>query len=77
MAALTARRRKKLRSTQFASPKGSGPNKKKNQYPVDTKKRAISAKGRATQQYKKGKISKSTRDRIRAKANRALRRKKR
>jgi hypothetical protein len=74
MAKLTAKRRKKLKSSQFAAPKGKEPDKKKAQYPVDTKRRAANAKARATQMYKKGKLSKSMRDRIRAKANRALKR---
>jgi hypothetical protein len=39
---------------------------------MDTRGRAANAKARATQQYKKGKISKATRDRIHAKANRKL-----
>lgn len=39
------------------------------------RRHAANAKARATQQYKKGRISKSTRDRIHAKANRVLRRK--
>jgi hypothetical protein len=65
MARLTARRRKKLPKSKFALP-GS------RKYPVDTKARAANAKGRATQMYKRGRISKSTRDRIHAKANRVL-----
>lgn len=63
---IRAARRRKIPKRKFGLPG-------KRKYPVDTKKRAINAKGRATQQYKKGKISKSTRDRIRAAANRALR----
>jgi hypothetical protein len=66
--ALKAARRKKLRKNQFGMP-GS------RKYPVDTRKRAANAKGRATQAYKKGRISKSTRDKIHAKANRRLKRK--
>ena len=69
MARITARKRRKLKKSQFGLP-GS------RRYPVDTKARARNAKARATQQYRKGNISKSTRDKIRAKANRVLRRKK-
>jgi hypothetical protein len=39
------------------------------------RKHAANAKARATQQYRKGRIAKSTRDRIHAKANRVLKRK--
>ncbi len=68
MARLKAKRRNKLPKSKFALP-GS------RKYPVDTKKRAANAKGRATQQYKKGRISKSTKNKIHAKANRVLRKK--
>jgi len=66
---LRAKRRNRLKKSQFALP-GS------RKYPVDTRRRAINAKGRATQQYKKGRISRSTKNRIHAKANKVLRRKK-
>lgn len=72
MAKLTAKRRKVLPKSKFASPKGHAPNRSKNQYPVDTRKRAANAKARSTQQYRKGRISKSKRDAIHAKANRKL-----
>jgi hypothetical protein len=68
---LTAKRRSSLPKSKFALPRKSG----QHGYPVDTPGRAANAKARATQQYKKGKISKSTRDRIHAKANKALKRK--
>lgn len=68
--AIKAARRRRLKKRQFGLP---GQRK----YPLDTKGRARNAKGRATQQYKRGRISKSTRDRIHARANRALRRKRR
>jgi hypothetical protein len=61
-----AARRKKLKKSQFALP-GS------RKYPIDTKARARNAKARSTQQYKKGRISKSTKQRIHAKANKKLR----
>ena len=69
MARLTARRRKKLKKSQFGMP-GS------RKYPMPDRKHAANAKARATQQYKRGNISKSTRDRIHAKANRILGKKK-
>jgi hypothetical protein len=68
MTKLTAKRRNKLPKSKFALP-GS------RKYPVDTRGRAANAKSRATQQYKKGRISKSTKNKIHAKANRVLRRK--
>lgn len=69
MARLRARRRKKLRKSQFGLP-GS------RKYPIHDRKHAANAKGRATQQFKRGKISRSTRDRIHARANKVLKRKK-
>lgn len=65
---MKAAKRKSLRKSQFGMP-GS------RKYPVDTRKRAANAKARSTQQYKKGRISKATKNRIHAKANRRLRRK--
>ena len=62
---LTAKRRKRLPKSSFGLP-GS------RKFPMDTRGRAANAKARATQQFKKGKISKSTRDKIHAKANRKL-----
>ena len=69
MAKLKSSRRKRLKKSQFALP-GS------RKYPVHDKSHASNAKSRATQQYKKGKISKSTKNKIHAKANRVLKRKK-
>lgn len=66
---MTAKRRKSLPKSKFALP-GS------RRYPIDTPGRAANAKARATQQYKKGKLSKSTKDKIHAKANRKLKKKK-
>lgn len=68
MAKLTTRGRKALPKKDFALP-GS------RKYPVDTKARAINAKGRAEQQLKKGNISASTKRKIDAKANRVIGRK--
>jgi hypothetical protein len=69
VAKLTAKRRKKLKKKSFALPG-------KRKYPIHDKAHAANAKARATQQYKKGKISKSTKDKIHAKANRKLKKKK-
>jgi hypothetical protein len=63
---MKASKRKSLSKSKFALP-GS------RKYPVDTRARAANAKARATQQYNKGNISKSTRDKIHAKANKRLR----
>jgi hypothetical protein len=60
--------RRKIPKRKFALP-GS------RKYPVDTRARAANAKARSTQQYRKGRISKSTRDRIHSAANRRLKRK--
>ncbi len=65
---VTAKKRKSLKKSQFGMP-GS------RKYPVDTRKRAANAKARSTQAWKRGRISKSTRDRIHAKANKRLKRK--
>lgn len=62
---LTAKRRKSLPKSKFALP-GS------RKYPVDTPGRAVNAKARATQQYKKGKLSKSAKDKIHSRANKKL-----
>lgn len=65
---MKASKRKSLRKSQFGLPG-------RRAYPVDTRKRAANAKARATQQYNKGKLSRSAMQRIKAKANRRLRRK--
>lgn len=67
MAKLSSRRRAKLKKSQFGLP-GS------RKYPMPDRAHAANAKARATQQYKKGNISKSTKNRIHAKANRVLKR---
>jgi hypothetical protein len=69
MAKLRAARRRKLPKRSFALP-GS------RKYPIHDRAHAANAKGRATQQYRAGRISKSTRDRVHAAANRRLKRKK-
>lgn len=62
---MKAEKRKSLSKSEFALP---GERK----YPVDTKGRAVNAKGRATQQWMKGNISTETRDKIAEAANRKL-----
>jgi len=65
MAKLTAKRRKRLPKSSFGLPG-------KRKYPMPDRSHAANAKARATQQYRKGRISKSTKNRIHAKANRIL-----
>ncbi len=67
MARLRAKKRKSLKKSQFALP-GS------RKYPIHDRRHAANAKARATQQYKKGRISKSTKNKIHAAANRKLKR---
>lgn len=74
MATLTAARRRKLKASQFASPKGRGPDRSRNQYPIHDRRHAANAKARATQMRKRGKLSASAAARIHAKANRVLKR---
>lgn len=69
MARLNAKARKALPARKFALP-GS------RRFPIDTRARAANAKARATQLEKKGDISRSTAAKIRAAANRVLKRKK-
>jgi hypothetical protein len=68
-AKMTAKKRRQLPKSKFALPG-------RRAYPVDTPGRAANAKARATQQYKKGRISAATKARIFAKANRVLKRRK-
>jgi hypothetical protein len=69
MTKLKAKRRNKLPKSKFALPG-------KRKYPIHDRAHAVNAKARATQQYKKGRISRSTKNRIHAAANRVLKRKK-
>ncbi|AGF88188.1 hypothetical protein SP058_00365 [Salmonella phage FSL SP-058] len=64
MAVLSSKQRNKLPDSTFAGPDRS--------YPVHDKAHAANAKARATQQYEAGNLSKSARDKIRAKANKVL-----
>lgn len=65
MTKLNRSKRTKLKKSQFGLP-GS------RKYPMHDRRHAGAAKARATQQYKKGNISKSTKDKIHAKANKKL-----
>lgn len=65
---MKAARRKRLKKSQFGLP-----GKKK--YPMPDRKHAANAKARATQQYKKGKLSKAQKNKIHARANRVLKKK--
>ena len=65
MAKLTGKARKGLKSSTFGLP-GS------RKYPMPDKSHAANAKARASQQVKKGNLSKSAEARIDAKANRVL-----
>lgn len=68
MAKLSGKRRAKLPKSAFGLP-GS------RRYPMPDRAHAANAKARATQQYKKGKISKSTKQKVHAKANKILKKK--
>ena len=61
-------KRSKLKKSQFGLPG-------KRKYPMPDKKHAVNAKGRAKQQLKRGKLSRSAYSKIIAKANRVLNRK--
>jgi len=67
MATLSSLGRKQLPRSAFGLPG-------KRKYPMPDKQHAADAKGRATQQVKKGNLSRSAEKRIDAKANRILRR---
>lgn len=64
---MRAATRKRIKTSQFALPG--------RRYPTDTRARAANAKGRATQMYRAGKLSRSAMRRVHAQANRRLRRK--
>ena len=67
MAKLTTKARKELPASKFAEPS-------KKKYPIEDKSHAKNAKVRASEMEHKGKISKSTENKIDAKANKVLRR---
>ncbi len=64
MARLTSKVRKRIPDKEFAGPGRS--------YPIEDKAHAADAKGRAKQQYDKGRISKATLQSIDAKADKKL-----
>ena len=64
MAKMTTKQRNALPKSSFAGPGRT--------YPVNDQAHAVAAKSRATQQYDKGDISKSTKDRITDRANRKI-----
>lgn len=68
MAKLTAKKRNALPKSDFAGPGKS--------YPIPDKAHAANAKARATQMEKKGKLSESSKEKIDAKANKVLGKKK-
>lgn len=68
MSTLSTNRRKSLPKKEFGLP-GS------EKYPMPDRRHAANAKARASQQVKKGKLSESSKERIDAKANRVLARK--
>ena len=65
MAKLNAAKRKKIPSSKFGLPKSRS-------YPIEDKSHAGVAKGRATQMVKAGKLSKSAKAKIDARANKVL-----
>jgi len=69
MAKLSSARRKKLPKKDFGLP---GERK----YPMNDRSHAANAKARAQQQYNKGNLSKGSLQKIDAKANKVLRKKK-
>lgn len=78
MATLTAAKRKKVPKSKMGLPKKKGPEggAPKGSYPMPDKAHARNAKARASQQYNKGKLSKSSKAKIDAKANKILGKKK-
>jgi len=65
MAELTTKKRKKLPKTAFGIPA-------KEKYPMPDKGHAVNAKARATQMVAEGKLSESMAAKIRAKANKVI-----
>ena len=68
MATLTTKKRKALPKAEFAGPDRS--------YPVNDRAHAANAKSRAAQMEKAGKLSPSSKEKIDAKANKVLKKKK-
>lgn len=74
MARLTAAQRKKIPKSEMGLPKAKGPEggAPKGSYPMPDRAHAANAKARATQMVKAGKLSKSAKAKIDAKANKIL-----
>lgn len=75
MARLTAAARKKLPASSFGVPAkaaSAGAKAQSGNYPMPDKSHAANAKARASQAVKAGRMSKSTKQKIDAKANRKL-----
>ncbi len=71
---LTAAQRKKVPKSEQGLPKKKGPQggAPKGNYPMPDKAHARNAKARTSEMYNKGKLSKSQKDKIDAKANKIL-----
>ena len=65
MSKLTTKERNKIPKSEFGLPG-------KRAYPIEDKAHAANAKARAQQQFNKGNLSKSSLDKIDAKANKML-----
>jgi hypothetical protein len=65
MAKLNAAKRNKLKSSQFGMPR-------ERKFPLNDRSHAANAKARATQMVNRGKLSASTAEKIKAKADRIL-----
>ena len=65
MAKLTTKKRNSLKSSTFALPA-------ERKYPVNDRKHAANAKARASQQFKKGNLSESEKEKIDRKADQKL-----
>ena len=70
---LTAATKKKIPKSKFGLPRKKGPEGGvKGGYPMPDKSHARNAKARASEMYNKGKLSKSQKAKIDAKANKIL-----
>lgn len=69
MSKLTTAARKRIPTSKFAEPA-------ERKYPIEDKAHAKNAKARAAQMEKKGKLSESEKEKIDAKANKVLKKKK-
>jgi hypothetical protein len=80
MADLSTEKRKDLTKAQFGLPSRVDKGKEKENaagrgaYPMPDRRHAANAKARAEQEYEKGKLSRSDKEKIDAKANRVLER---